>query len=377
MPGEDDSFDAVVDLLYDAAAGITGWEAALNTLVRDFDATVGAFSIVGPHLPGRILHTGTDPVLVARYLERHAGRNELALRTSTLPAGAVVTDADIMPKGEFMRMSFYQDCLQPAGLHALMNCRAAQQPNGLLANICLFRTAAQGDFGPAEVARYRRLAPHLCRAAAVEIRVAEAEGERHALAEALERLSAAAFVVDAAATVLRANAAGAALLAARDGLQNDNGGGGALRAALPSDTAALRRLVAAANGAGQGVQGGTRLCLARPAPRPPLVVTVLPLGACGGAASGLPPAAVALLLAASPGLPAEPPPTGLLRDAFGLTRAEAEVAAHAALGEDAVTIAAALGITQGTARLHLHRVFEKTGVRRQAELCAVLARLAP
>jgi DNA-binding CsgD family transcriptional regulator len=333
--------------------------------------------MVGPHLPGRILHSGIgDPVLVARYLERHAGRNELAIRTATLPAGSVVTDTDVMPKAEFLQTAFYKDCLKPVGLYALMNCRAARHPNGLVANICLFRTEAQGDFTAEDVARYRRLAPHLCRAAALEIRVAEAEGERRALAEALERMPGAAFVVDGAATVLRANVAGTGLLAARDGLRADATEGGALRAAHPAETEALRRLVAAAaEGGERGPNGAEHLCLSRAAPKPPLVVTVLPLGAQGGSVIGLPPAAAALLLATAPELPAEPPPTGLLRDAFGLTRAEAEVAAHAAMGEDVASIAAALGITQGTTRLHLHRVFEKTGVHRQAELAVVLARL--
>ena len=51
------------------------------------------------------------------------------------------------------------------------------------------------------------------RAVAVHIRLAEAEGDRRALAEALERLPRAAFLVDGAAAVRHANAAGAALLA--------------------------------------------------------------------------------------------------------------------------------------------------------------------
>ncbi|MCB4821642.1 helix-turn-helix transcriptional regulator [Roseicella aerolata] len=379
MSAADDPDKSLIDRLYDAAAGTIGWEEALEELRRQFNGTVAAFSIVGPHLAGRILHTGVaDPGLVARYLERYAGRNELAVRTASLPAGSVITDAGVMPKAEFLRTAFYNDCLRPVGLHALMNCRAACQPNGATANICVFRTEAQGEFSEEEVARYRRLAPHLCRAAAMEIRVAEAEGERRALAEALERMPGAAFVVDAACTVLRANAAGAALLAARDGLRAEAGEGSALRAANAAETAALRRLVgAAANGTERGANGAEHLCLPRLAPKPPLVVTVLPLGSHGGAATGLPPAAAALLLATAPELPAEPPPTGLLRDAFGLTRAEAEVAAHAALGEDVARIAAALGITQGTTRLHLHRVFEKTGVHRQAELAVVLARLKP
>ena len=67
----------------------------------------------------------------------------------------------------------------------------------------------------------------------------------------------------------------------------------------------------------------------------------------------------------------------MLREAFKLTKAEAEVAARAAMGEGVPALAASLSISEGTARLHLHRVFEKTGARRQAELAAVLAHLGP
>ena len=93
------------------------------------------------------------------------------------------------------------------------------------------------------------------------------------------------------------------------------------------------------------------------------------------AAAGLPPVAMALLLVADPEARREAPSPALLRDAFGLTKAEAEVAARAAMGEGVPALAASLAISQGTARLHLHRVFEKTGAHRQAELAAVLARL--
>jgi DNA-binding CsgD family transcriptional regulator len=84
---------------------------------------------------------------------------------------------------------------------------------------------------------------------------------------------------------------------------------------------------------------------------------------------------MALLLVTDPDHRATAPPPALLREAFGLTRAEAEVAARATTGEGVPALASSLGISQGTARLHLHRVFEKTGVHRQAELAAVLARL--
>jgi DNA-binding CsgD family transcriptional regulator len=133
---------------------------------------------------------------------------------------------------------------------------------------------------------------------------------------------------------------------------------------------------------GAGHAAGEHVCLSRAPPRPPLVATAIPLSAAvlaasGLAAAGLPPEPMALLLVADPEARTEAPPPALLREAFGLTRAEAEVAARAANGDGVPALAASLDISPGTARLHLHRVFEKTGARRQAELAAVLGRLGP
>jgi DNA-binding CsgD family transcriptional regulator len=386
MPTDHEALNALTDRVYDAAAGFCGWDVVLSDLARLLGGTAAVLGVVGPRCPGRIVRVGVDPACAARYLERHAGRNELAARSASLPVGSVVTDGSLMRKDEFLRTAFYDECLRPQGLRSLINLRAARGERGAVANVCVLRSGREGEFGAEEVELLSRLAPHLRRAVAVHTRLAEAEGDRRALAEALERLPRAAFVVDGAAVVRHANAAGAALLAARDGgLRVDPGdGGGALRAGRPEETALLRRLVAAAvpgPGADPPAAGG-HACLPRPPPRPPLVATAVPLSAAGVAASGLaaaglPPAPMALLLVADPEAKPKAPPPALLREAFGLTKAEATVAAHAAVGEGVPGLAASLAISEGTARLHLHRVFEKTGARRQAELAAVLARLAP
>ena len=379
MPTDRDPLSAFVDRVYDAAAGLGGWDGVLPDLARLLGGSAAVLGIAGPHCPGRVVQVGVDPACMARYLERHAGRNELAARSASLPVGAVVTDESLMPKAEFLRTAFYDDCLRPQGLRSLINLRAARGEHGALANVCVLRSASEGEFGADDIDLLSRLAPHLRRAVAVHIRLAEAEGERRALAEALERLPRAAFLVDGAAVVRHANAAGAALLGARDGgLRADPGEGGALRAARVEETALLRRVVAAAAlGRGAAPPRGGYVCLSRSPPRPPLVVTATPLSAAGMASAGLPPEPMALLLVADPEARTEAPPPALLREAFGLTKAEAEVAARAANGDGVPALAASLDISPGTARLHLHRVFEKTGARRQAELAAVLGRLAP
>lgn len=65
----------------------------------------------------------------------------------------------------------------------------------------------------------------------------------------------------------------------------------------------------------------------------------------------------------------------MLRDAFGLTDREAEVASLLARGLDIAAIASALAIRPETARTYLKDALEKTGTHRQAELAALLAGL--
>jgi DNA-binding CsgD family transcriptional regulator len=61
--------------------------------------------------------------------------------------------------------------------------------------------------------------------------------------------------------------------------------------------------------------------------------------------------------------------------AFGLTVAEAKLAAKLASGSGIDGAAASLGVSRETARTQLKAVFAKTNTCRQAELAALVARL--
>jgi DNA-binding CsgD family transcriptional regulator len=63
--------------------------------------------------------------------------------------------------------------------------------------------------------------------------------------------------------------------------------------------------------------------------------------------------------------------------AFGLTAAEAKLAARLASGLGIDAAAASLGVSRETSRSQLKGVFAKTNTRRQAELAGLLARLRP
>jgi DNA-binding CsgD family transcriptional regulator len=68
-------------------------------------------------------------------------------------------------------------------------------------------------------------------------------------------------------------------------------------------------------------------------------------------------------------------PVRVIRESFGLTAREAQVAALLVDGFNLTEITERLGLGIGTTRNHLKKVFEKSGTRRQGELIALLAKL--
>jgi DNA-binding CsgD family transcriptional regulator len=106
--------------------------------------------------------------------------------------------------------------------------------------------------------------------------------------------------------------------------------------------------------------------------RLPLLVRVLRLSE-----DGRPPVnSEGLLLVASDPELRQVPPAHMLSELFSLTDAEASVAVGIAGGQQLAEIAADRGVKFETIRVHSKRVFGKTHTRGQAELAALLTRLA-
>jgi DNA-binding CsgD family transcriptional regulator len=103
----------------------------------------------------------------------------------------------------------------------------------------------------------------------------------------------------------------------------------------------------------------------------PVVVRVLPIH--GGART--PFLGARALLTFVPLEPAPGPVPALLARVFGLTPAEARLAATIAQGKAPEQVAEELGIARTTVRNQLRAIFSKTNTHRQSELVALLARL--
>lgn len=171
--------------------------------------------------------------------------------------------------------------------------------------------------------------------------------------------------VDESGRVLRANAAARDFVLAGAVLRIEAGRIAATTAAATASLRSAIRLAAA--------EGGGAVPLVLPEAGSgayPLLVAPPRAAACCAGLEG-----EVMLRSLDPEYRRGGPSSAFLAAWFGLTPAESEVALRAARGDGLRAIADALGIQHSTARSHLHRVFQKAGVSRQAELAWLVAHL--
>ena len=183
--------------------------------------------------------------------------------------------------------------------------------------------------------------------------------ERDDVLGVLGRLAHGVALVVPGGRVLFLNGAAEDIAGARDGLAI--GPGRMLRLGRPAEDAALQRLIA------QAVPGC--LAVSRPSGARSYVLQVAPLGSVLRPADR--PPAPALLMILDPESGPEPLPA-TLQLLYGLTAAEARVALLTLRGAGLRPIAEELAVSVSTVRIHLQRVFDKTGTHRQAALVRLL-----
>lgn len=205
----------------------------------------------------------------------------------------------------------------------------------------------------------------------LQLRLAGLNGLPESSAEILNLLLQGVILVDGEARVIFANRAAEGVLRGGRGLFSGCDG---LRAEMPGETRRLRRLVArcAAPGPRLGGAGG-RLLLSREHGLP-LTVFVAPHYSRLGWIDFVRPRAILFV--------SDPEATVArrkrwLRENFGLTSAEAAVAAEILRADGLRLVAGRLKVSLETVRTHLAHVFAKTGTQRQAELVRLILQSQP
>jgi DNA-binding CsgD family transcriptional regulator len=282
-----------------------------------------------------------------------------------LPPGEVVSLTGPVPSAALMRTRFYNDILRPQGiLHCLVETALCTETGAL--SVAVVRSPRAGPGEEEDRAQFGLLSHHLARAARLTIRLADATGQRTSFERALDALDHGIILVDRAARMIWANRAADRILAADDGLTLLRG---VVHGASSATTRAIASLVARAAARRRG-PGAIRA--ERPSLSEPYIVFAAPLGTAElWPAVGL---AAAVLVITDPAV-RPGADEALLAAIYELTPAEARAALVAAAGHGLAEAAHALHVSPNTVHTHLQHVFRKLGVRRQAELAQLIARL--
>ena len=275
--------------------------------------------------------------------------------------GAVFTRSRLVPDRQFERTDFYNEVVRPVGgFHSVC---VVHQVAALSSFVAVCRHRRAGDFDADDVAVMQALSPHFATALTVRQRLGAADFAAAGAWAALEHLSTGVIVADASMVVF-ANKTAERLFRER-GIRLDRDG------LCTSDAAAsreLRRRIAACTDASVSMEEGCPIDLPRTERGAGLRIVVTQFRPERiGCDPGWPARSLALLLVSDPRRERQDRAVELQRR-FGLTPAEADFALEIIKGDGRAAAAARSKITVGTARSHLTRIFEKTGVRRQAEL---------
>ncbi|MBR1142058.1 helix-turn-helix transcriptional regulator [Bradyrhizobium sp. AUGA SZCCT0431] len=346
-----------------AEAGLdpTRWVQALTSVA----AATGSFGAVMLPLSGDALPNVPYTENVSRVMEDYFrdgwhSQDERMRTVPTLTQCGVADDFDGHSADEIAKHPYYQEFLAPHGLRWYAGVKVACGDD--LWAVALQRTIDQGPFSADEKDELARISSRLSTGAAIA-RALSASAAAGAL-EAFEMSGTAVVLINRHGHVFKANASAERLLV--DDIRIVKG---QLTARDTRATTALNR--ALHNLLWRPTSGlSAPVALPRATGRPLLAYPARLSNSTANALADC----QAMVILIDPDSRSSTPETNL-RTVFRLTQAEARLATQLALGESLENVADQFGIGKETARSQLKSIFAKTGVHRQAELVAVLAKL--
>lgn len=365
-----ENLSALVADIYDAALDPPSWRKVLKDIcgfVRG-GPSASLFWQDAAKRTGKTYYVwGGDPRFDQLYWDKYVGLNPFTAAAGLFPVGEVYSAADILPLPQFFETPFYKEWMTPQGWGDVLSANLDKSPTSR-AVFSVARHAHDGLVDEDMRRCMRLLVPHVRRSAMIGKLVNLSKIEAAALADTLDGLQAGMFLVDAAGRLVHANLAGRAML--DDG--NVLHANGKLVALDAQGDNALREIVLAA-GSGDAALAEKRVSVKLVARDGGEYVThVLPLTGGARRCAGHSYAAVAAIFVQKLGHRDASPALGLLVQQFGLTAAEMRVLLTIMDHGGVAVVASALKLSPATVRTHLRHIFEKTGVRRQADLVKLM-----
>ncbi len=274
---------------------------------------------------------------------------------------------DLVPYEEFLNTRFYREWAEPQGLVDFVSI-FLEKAAAKAAMFGVFRHQRHGIVDQDTRRRMRLIAPHIRRAVMISKVVDLKQVEAGSLAQALDAIRTGVIFVDAVGKVLHANAAAHVILS--DGRVLHASGGRLTSHDARADAELKAIFLAAAEGDSAVGARGVPLPAAANVPGP-YVAHVLPL-TVGERRRNAMSHAVAAVFVHKATIEAFSPPE-IVAQTFKLTMSELRVLFAIVEVGGVPEVAEVLGVAPTTVRTHLGRVYEKTGVARQADLVKLVA----
>lgn len=350
---------ATLDTVSAALAGEASWAMVSESLVALTGAGTNSLWVGNP-LQGKveILSTSFDANVERSYSDYYHKLDLWTLATARQPLSGPVFGSELVTPDELRRSEIHADFYRPLGIFHLL---AAGLPLGGDAGFMalgLHRPETASEFSEEEKHALALVVPQLRLGLRMRHALLRATGAAAAALAGIERFGTAAMILEASGRILFANDFCRSRLAEQGGLSSRNG---YLAATHPADQHALATLLKRTARGGMG--GMVRL--RHPGPIIPPVLLV----------SRLVDSTLALVLVLDPAVSRRRAKTSLLSVLYGLTPAEADVAAAACMGMDARSIASERGTSLSTVRAQLRQILEKTGAESLRALAATAAAL--
>ena len=366
-----DQLLSLVGQLYDAALDPDLWEPVLANFNRYFDTAQTLLVIENTPDPAasRFYSSAEWKVWQPQYVETYMLINPTRLAMAgSVKAGDTVITTDFMTPDEYAATRFSREFLTQLGIVDIAV--------GILEQTATCFTVLSAQRGPAHGfadetlrTKLQLVMPHAQRAVKIARLFEHHKMVASTLADTLDKLVAAVFLLTQAGDILHANERGASLLAEADVARSANG-----RLALADKDAAAAltdALTRAAQGdAALGAEGRAIAVTTRSDRK--FVATVMPLDAGRRRVMGSPSAAVAAICIKEAEFEAASG-AAALASLYGLTRREVSILVASVEQGDAGNVAAVMGISEATVRTHLKAIFRKTGATRQADLVKLMA----
>lgn len=357
-----DGIRAAAEGLIAAALLAEGWEEALADLARAAEAR---HAVLMRNTALRVITSIFNDEArdaIADYMAGRAPPNSRYFRVDTARYSTFRIDHDDYSEEDLKRDPYYQEFLRSNGIFWHANTALAPGRDEHV-ELSFKRGIELGPYQPADVLALNGALPELH--AAARIARSTLAAETRGMARFLRKRGDLIIEFDSRGQVLPGQAVGeldsaSPLLAVGRRLVVKD------RAVQPSLDHAVANAVSRPGRMGLAVLAGPdgRRYVLQVHPVPGMARDVF-----------LAAQAIAVLIELDPKTPGFQPNASAIRDAFGLTGRETDVAILLCEGFDVPAIATRLGIQPDTARTYLRQVYEKTGTSRQIELVALLARL--